>query len=203
MPKRKLKEENVTGVLAERQTADGRRRIKLSQKERQALQRRERAETAAFLFLDLERSRTYTEIAEELGISVNALKDLTKTPEFDKAYNELQPEIGHDPRFRAARTALMDMLPHAIVELKNMLTNPRTPPSVKLKAIEKVLDLNAVDAPDVQNERQEIVQFLIDNRVDARSFGITVPPEYMEAFQQNIEVVDAEPVNVYQLEEAD
>jgi len=200
---RELKEEDVTGALEENKHPDGRRKIKLTKRERQELVRRERAEAAAFLFLDLEQSRTYAEIAEELGISVHGLKDLTRTPEFDKAYNDLQPELGHDPRYRAARTALMDMLPNAIVELKNLLTNTRTPPTVKLKAIEKVLELNNIDAPSVHNERQEIVQFLIDNRIDARQFGFTVPVEYMEAYQASLEVVDVEPVNVYQLEDAE
>lgn len=189
MPKRKLEQENVTGALDDRRYPDGRRRIKLTRNERRELQRQERAEAAAYLFLDLEQSRTYAEIAEELGISVNALKDLTRTPEFDKAYNELQPELGHDPRYKAARTALMDMLPHAIVELKNLLTNPRTPASVKFRAIEKVLELNSIDAPDVRNERQEIVQFLIDNRIDARQFGFTIPPEYMQSYEE-VNVID-------------
>jgi len=189
MPKRKLEQENVTGALDDRRHPDGRRRIKLTRNERRELQRQERAEAAAYLFLDLEQSRTYAEIAEELGISVNALKDLTRTPEFDKAYNELQPELGHDPRYKAARTALMDMLPHAIVELKNLLTNPRTPASVKFRAIEKVLELNSIDAPDVRNERQEIVQFLIDNRIDARQFGFTIPPEYMQSYEE-VNVID-------------
>ena len=51
MPKIKLEEDQIIGVLAERRKEDGRRRISLSQDERAVLQRRQLAEAAAALFL--------------------------------------------------------------------------------------------------------------------------------------------------------
>jgi hypothetical protein len=90
-------------------------------------------------------------------------------------------ELVHDPRFRALQGAWADMLPLAIRELKNLLTLPGTPAGVRLKAAEKVMDLNGISKPQQQHsDRQELVRFLVEHRINLNNIAITVPPEYAE-----------------------
>jgi hypothetical protein len=184
MARRKLSDASPTGALDERRLPDGRRKIKLRRAERYALARQQRAEAAAALFLDLETGRTWADIAQELDLSPAQLKDLTKTAEFDAAYNMLFAELGHDPRFRAVQGALADMLPLAIRELKNLLTLPGTPAGVRLKAAEKVMDLNGISKPQQQHsDRQELVRFLVEHKINFEDLAIPVPPEYAETMR--------------------
>jgi hypothetical protein len=184
MARRKLSDASPTGALDERRLPDGRRKIKLRRAEREALARRQRAEAAAALFLDLETGRTWADIAQELDLSPAQLKDLTKTPEFDAAYNMLFAELGHDPRFRAVQGALADMLPLAVRELKNLLTLPGTPAGVRLKAAEKIMDLNGISKPQQQHsDRQELVRFLVEHRINFEDLAIPVPPEYAQTMR--------------------
>ena len=173
-----------TGVFEERVDVDGRRQISLTKMERYALKRRQLAERAAMLFLDLETRRSWPQMAEELGISVHALKDLVKTREFDEAYNLLFPEIGHDPRFRAARGALSDLVPTAVLKLQEMLDDPTTPKSTLLKVIERILELNQVDNRGMQSDRLELMEFLKGmGGVTIENVNI-IPPEYAREFQR-------------------
>jgi len=173
-----------TGVLKERQQADGRRQLVLTKKETKALRRQKLCEGAAVLFLDIDHHRTWAEMAQELGISIHALRDLVKTKEFDDAYNTMFPEVGHDPRFQAARGALGDMVPTAIKELKDLLTNSQTSPAVRFKAIEKILELNQVDNKGVQSERFELLEFLKNmGSVNIEQVNI-IPPEFAKEFQK-------------------
>ena len=173
-----------TGVLKERQQADGRRQLVLTKKETKALRRQRLCEGAAVLFLDIDHHRTWAEMAQELGISIHALRDLVKTKEFDDAYNTMFPEVGHDPRFQAARGALGDMVPTAIKELKDLLTNSQTSPAVRFKAIEKILELNQVDNKGVQSERFELLEFLKNmGSVNIEQVNI-IPPEFAKEFQK-------------------
>lgn len=159
--RRHLDEVEVTGALDENRKADGRRKISLTKGDRRALTRQARVEAAVALFLDLETGRTWTEIAAELGISVMALKDLTKTEEFIACYNQHFAELGHDPRLRSSQAALTDMLPEAVKQLKAMLTDAATPAGVRLKAIERVIQLNGMTAQQQQKSDQgELAQFL-------------------------------------------
>jgi hypothetical protein len=191
MTKRKV--ENVTGALAERTDDRGRRRIKLTKAEREQLRRQELASTAAFLFLDLTEARTWKQIADEMNLSAHQLRDLTKTEEFDVAYNDLFVELGKDPRYRAAQGALADMLPLAMTELKNLLTDNRTPAGTRLKAIDKVMALNGVEnLQPQQSDRQELVQFLVAKNINIDAVGVPVPDMYMEHMG---DVIDAEMVN--------
>ena len=192
MTRRRLKE--IGQVFEDRQYADGRRKIKLRQSERQALVRQQRAEAAAALFLDLEVGRTWAEIAQELGLSPNQLRDLTKTEEFDAAYTMLFAELGHDPRFRAAQAAVGDLLPLAVRELKALLTGPRTPAGVKLKAVEKVLALNGLsNSPPPHSDRQELAEFLGRHNLSLTQVNnFNVPPEYAERMGSIHEVVEGQ-----------
>jgi hypothetical protein len=91
------------------------------------------------MFLDLEIAHTWEEIASALGISVPTLKNLTKSQAFIDKYNEHFADLGHDLRLKAGQTALVDMLPTAIRELKNLISSPTTPPTVKLGSIKEVI----------------------------------------------------------------
>lgn len=190
MSKRKVDPDKVSGALAQRTDENGRRHIKLTIRERQALRRQEQATAAAFFFLDLQQSRTWKEIADEMGLSPHQLRDLTKTEEFDTAYNDLFVELGKDPRYKAAQAALADMVPLAVHELKSLLTSPRTPAGTRLKAIEKIISLNGIEniAPQ-QSNRQELVTFLIKNDINIESVGITLPEMYQDVID---DVIDAE-----------
>lgn len=191
MVKKKLSETEISGVLAERRYDDGRRKIKLRKDERKAMIKQKDAEAAAALFLDLEEARNWDDIAAELDMSVHQLKALTKTPEFNLAYNALFPDIGHDPRYKAAQGALSDMLPAAIQQLKSLLTNPQTPPSVRLKAVDKVLSLNAVaQEGNKASDRSEMVKFLTQQNISMQDVKILVPEDYMKAMVE-YETVDA------------
>lgn len=189
MPKRKLKDTEITGALKENMYPDGRRKLQLTKADKKALMRQQTAEAAAALFLDLNESRTWPEIAHELDMSVHSLKELTKTPEFNVAYNALFPELGHDPRYKAAQGALSDMLPEAISRLRTLLTNEQTPPSVRMKAIEKVISLNEVSQPGSQHsDRQEMVRFLTQNNIQIDTVNMAVPQEYQQALEEYAEV---------------
>jgi hypothetical protein len=194
MTRRKLKDAHIGEVFDDRQYADGRRKIKLRQSERQALVRQQRAEAAAALFLDLEVGRTWAEIAQELGLSPHQLRDLTKTEEFDAAYGMLFAELGHDPRFRAAQAAVGDLLPLAVRELKALLTGPRTPAGVKLKAVEKVLALNGLsNSPPPHSDRQELAEFLGRHNLSLTQVNnFNVPAEYAQRMGNIHEVVEAQ-----------
>lgn len=187
MTKRKVDPDKVTGALAERQTSKG-RRVKLTKAEREAFTRRQRAEQAAALFLDLDEARTWAEIASEMDLSPHQLRDLSKTEEFDEAYNRLFAELGHDPRYKAAQGALADMLPLALGQLRDLLTSTRTASGTKLRAIEKVIALNGLEnVQPAQSDRQELVTFLVENKIDLSDVKIVLPSEYAEVEDEVVE----------------
>ena len=187
MPRKTLKAR--TGVLKERSLDDGRRKISLRAAERQALLRQERAEAAAALFLDLDVYRSWADIARELGLSAAQLRDLTKTEEFDSAYNQLFAELGHDPRFRATQAAVADLLPMAATKLKELVTAGRTSDSVRLKAIQMIFELNGLTRQQqVTSDRQELAKFLVEHKISFGDLRIAVPEEY----QQAMDAVDGE-----------
>ena len=188
----KLGDEQMTGALAEIQP-NGKRKISLTKKERQALQKQQLAEAAAALFLDLQEKRRWVDIADELGLSMNQLRDLTKSKEFDIAYNALFAELGHDPRYRAAQARLSDMLPTAIVELGRIMDGSTgATPSIQLRAITKVIELNGLTGQDSRNTgREDLAKFLQDMRV-AASPTVVPPDEYAEAMKEVNDVVEGD-----------
>ena len=186
MPKRKV--EQVTGVLRERTTEDGRRRLKLTKAEREALKRQEMAQTAAYLFLNLDDPKSLPEMAAEMNMSVHQFRELTKTEEFDIAYNDLFLELGSDPRYKAAQGALADMLPIAMQQLRNILTGTRTPEGTRLKAVEKIMSLNGLEnIQPQQSNRQELVEYLVENNINIDAVNIALPEMYQEQMDDIIE----------------
>lgn len=161
-----LDEVEVTGALAQRRLPDGRRKIKLTSEERQLFSRSEQVETAVRLFLDLEGNHSWENIASDLGISVMALKDLTKTQEFIDVYDQHFAELGHDPRLKSAQAAIVDLLPAAIRELRVLITDGEVPASVRFRAVEKVIELNGIGPQKGgQMDRAELMDFLRSSNV--------------------------------------
>jgi hypothetical protein len=156
-----LSETVVTGALAARIMPDGRRKIKLNNQERAIFSKSQQIETAVRLFLDIEQDHTWDEIGAELGISVMALKDLTKTQEFIDRYDQHFAELGHDPRLRSAQAVIVDLLPLAVRGLRELLTGGEVPASVRFRAIEKIIELNGIGpAKAGQMDRHELMEFL-------------------------------------------
>lgn len=176
-------EVEVTGVLAER-VKSGKRRLKLTQSEKSELRRSRMIESAVALFLDLEQDHSWQEIASELGVSVPTLKDLTKTEEFMAKYSEYFVDLGHDPRIKATQAAVSDMLPLAIRELRNLLTNSRAGGQAKLNAIKEIFRLSGLDAPkQATNDRSELAEFLKGAGVNIEQMNVVMPPEYLQAMR--------------------
>lgn len=187
--RKRLEETQVTGALAKRQTEDGRRRIKLTDQERRDLNRSQRIGGAVLLFLDLEGDHTWEEITQELGISVMALKDLTKTELFIEKYDQHFAELGHDPRLKSAQAAIVDLLPMAVRELKALLSGGDVPASVKFRAIEKVIELNGVDpTKGGAMDRNELMNFLREANISiTQNNNITAPGALEAPYQGNID----------------
>lgn len=194
----------MTPALDERRTADGRRRINLTRREREALVQRERVEAAVALFLDISVHRTTQEIAEELGISRKALKTLTKREDFIALYNDHFIELGHDPRLQAIRAGISDLLPHALEQLSKLLVNADTPPSVKRKLGMDILELCGVKPQDPKgSNKRELATFLKEQgaTINLNQFNFNVPQQYDEALDDIIEGVieDIEPTPLVEL----
>ena len=186
-------------ALAPRES--GKRKIKLTIKDRKLLKKRKMAEAAAAMFLDLDTPRTWAQIAHELNVGVDMLKDLSKSPEFDNAYNALFAEIGHDPRFRAAQAALSDMLPIANKRLKDLLTDQHTPATALMRAIENVQRLNGLVEPQQPgSERRELAEFLKNHDINI-NFNLGIPQEYTDALNHlQREPIEAEVREIKEIE---
>ncbi|MEM4204287.1 MAG: hypothetical protein QXS54_09495 [Candidatus Methanomethylicaceae archaeon] len=170
----KLDEITPTGALAIPE-GQKRRTIKLTKAERAALKQRELIEKAAALFLDLETVRTWAQIADELGVSISTLNELTKTKEFDEIYNAMFAELGHDPRYRAMQAEMANILPLAVRELKNIIVSTQTPVNSKLKAIELVFRATNFKAESQQeSDRNELINFLRENRVNIENMNVAI-----------------------------
>jgi hypothetical protein len=90
-----------------------------------------------------------------------AIKDLTKTQEFIDIYDQHFAELGHDPRLKSAQAAIVDLLPLAVRELRELLTDTDVPASVRFRAIEKVIELNGIGPQKGgQLDRHELMEFL-------------------------------------------
>jgi hypothetical protein len=180
----------IKRTLNERLLPDGRRAIKLRTEERSALQQENMIEMAVAMFLDLEHEHTWDEIATALEISVPTLKKLTKSQAFIDKYNEHFADLGHDPRLKAGQAALVDMLPTAIRELKNLITSAATPPTVKLGAIKEVIRLNGMEPTEGrQSDNAEFASFLkaAGVNVEQANISVQIPEEYQKVIKDYVE----------------
>ena len=192
MPRPTLDDAPMSGVFEEERVhPDGRRSIQLNRRERQAIERTHKCEAAAALFLDLQEKHTWKSISEELGISISALKDLTKSAEFEEVYNQLYADISHDPRYKAVQGAIADMLPLATVKLRKLLESERTPATVALNAIKTVYEFAGITPPnEVQSERRALAEFLAQKNLQPGT-PVDVPDNYEEAMERyGVHVID-------------
>lgn len=181
-----LDETNIKGALAQRVRADGKRQLSLRESEKKDFKRKQLIEAAVSMFLDLEHDTSWNEMAVALGITLISLKTLTKTDEFQDCYNEHFAELGHDPRLRATQAALVDMLPQAVRELRDLLSC--NAPTVKLAAIKEVIRLNGIDQPKTAaSDRNELAEFLKNAGVNLTQVNVTVPPEYTQAVRDTVD----------------
>jgi hypothetical protein len=182
----------VTGVMKERVTPNGRRAIKLRANERVDLRKQKLVESAVVLFLDVDRDHSWQEIATELGITVQHLKDLTKSQEFMDIYSGHFIELGHDPRLRATQSAVADMLPLAVRELRGLITDVNASANARLNAIKEVFRLSGMTEPVSQaSDKTELAMFLKNAGMNVETMNIALPPEYLRAMAG--EVIDVHP----------
>lgn len=191
-------------ALDERRTADGRRRINLTARERRDLVQHEMIEAAVALFLDITTHRTTAQIAEELGISRKQLKTITNKEEFIELYNEHFIELGHDPRLHAVRAGLADLLQPAFTALSGLITDDSTPKSVLRRAVMDILELNGIKPQDPKgSNKRELAEFLKDAgaAIQLNQFNFTIPQEYDDALGDVIEGVieEIEPTPLIEL----
>jgi DNA-binding CsgD family transcriptional regulator len=187
MARRELPE--TTGALAERKTATGQRRIHLTSAERETFQTQEMIERAVALYLDIYDRHSTQEIAEELGISVYQLRNLIRSEEFERVYNEHFLELGHDPRLQATRSAMVDLLPDSMSALKEVLTG--TSNAAKVQAVKLVWDYVGLQKPDFpDSDRKEAIEFLKEEGIKVVNMNINLPTEYgevLESYQGTME----------------
>jgi len=76
------------------------------------------------------------------------------------------------------------LVPTAVNQLRVMLTATTTPDTVRMKAIEKVLDINKVGEDIRPDETKAYMAFLQSKGLSATVFAVALPPEYAEAFRR-------------------
>jgi hypothetical protein len=186
--KKPIKDLKIEGPMADRITKSGQRRLMLTRAEKKEFYEQKQIETAVALFLDIEHSHSWDEIAAAVGVHTSTLKAMTKSDQFMAVYNEHFVELGHDPRLKASKAALVDMLPTAIRELRNMITAPETPPSVRLNAIKEILRLNGFEASrPIQSDKQELADFLKGAGLQVNNINVSVPPEFQEKMKDYVD----------------
>lgn len=192
--RKRLDETNIEGPMEERMTENGaKRRLMLNKVEKREIRRMRLVEAAVAMFLDIEKDYRRSDIAKELGITEMALVQLTKTDEFIELYNQHFMTLGHDPRLQATQAALVDMLPQAVRELRNMLIDPDTPPTVKLNAIKEIMRLNAISTGDQKvNDSNELAEFLRNANITVNlpaqnAQGQLLPPGYKNNIEHYLE----------------
>jgi Trp operon repressor len=178
--------DEIPRTLDERRTADGKRKLMLTEAERESLVQNQLIERAVSLYLDLEEARSQRDIADELGLTVKQLKYMTQSEQFKEKYEEYFSELGHDPRLKATRAGLVDLLPLAYSRFRGLLESTQTPATVLLKAVEKVLELNGVQQQVGKvSDRKELAEFL--GGANLTQINITVNEEYQEALEDVID----------------
>jgi hypothetical protein len=171
--------------------------MKLSQRERRAIERRKLARQIAELVL---LQKTTVEIAAELGISVTQVRSIMKTDEYSSAWREIEASLSQDPRRQAARAEIHEMLPVAVRSLRAALEEDDVPWTVRLKAAEMILKITGLDHDGKGGSSAELISFLAsrgieinvvsqqDNRVQIVG---TVSPELLRILKSPQELTQA------------
>lgn len=182
MPVRDMPEPE--GALAERMTKHGHRRLKLNQIERKDFKQSETIDRLVLMILSLEDNMTYEEMAEELEITVPALKNLTRTEEFQDRYNDHFMTLGQDPRVEVTQSRIVELLPRVFMQMQEALVNPDVPWTAKWNIMSKILELSGIEKPqNIRNDRKEIEKFL-SSKNEGDSIQITIPGKYMDAMHK-------------------
>jgi hypothetical protein len=197
--KKNIDDLKLSGAMAERTISktNGKtmRRLKLRKEEREEFSNQRMIETAVALFLDIEHDHKWQDIAAELGISVQELKYLTRSDEFMEVYNLHFAELGHDPRLKAAQAEISNLLPTAMRQLRKLLTDERTPPTVLLATVKELFRLAGVEQPKTDAaSRTELANFLREAGVNIGTVNVN-PIQVPEEYQSYVDgqVIEAPP----------
>lgn len=112
----------------------------------------------------LQRDTPTAQIAELVGVSEDELADILAEPEFVELATGFGSPGGSDNDPVTAAEALAwteSMTRPAMTSLQNIITNPRTPPTSLLRAIELVLGWRAEFAPKKSDVERRLVQHLL------------------------------------------
>jgi hypothetical protein len=177
-----------------------RRHINLTQGERADLAEQRQIELAVSYFLDLEQDRTVKQIAEEMGLSVSALKRLTQKPEFQAVYDETLMGLGHHPRLQALSASLPELLPLTYQAIRRVLTNPRAAATAQVQAVKLVWDTTGVSDGVRDEDPAALSTFMKNAGINVEPGGVVnvnlpIPDEYRQAFGRlfgGAEVVEAQ-----------
>lgn len=137
--------------------------------------------------LDIETAATRTSIAAEMGMGTGQFNRLLMTDDFKEAYTRRFIELRSDPAIQIYRQGFVeDLLPKAYHALEDLIDNPRTPATVRMQAIAKVLDITGMGPEERQrDDNSSAMEFLSKmgqvNITQINNFS--VPPEYAEAMK--------------------
>ena len=179
-----------------------RRHLSLTQGERADLLESRRIEEAVSFFLDLEQDRTVKQIAEEMGLSVSALKRLTQKPDFQAKYDEVLMGLGHHPRLQAVNAQLPELMPLAYQALKSVLTGQRVAATAKVQAVKLLFDTLHIADSRLEEDPAPLHNFLQGAGVNVQGSGnvinvnLPIPQEYQEAFARLMGSTPQEVINV-------
>lgn len=97
--------------------------------------------------------RSYEEAARSAGISLATLTRWQKIPEFDKAYREARRDA-----FRQSVARLQQASGAAVTVLLKVMADPASPPSVRVRAADSVLDhsAKAIEIEDIEARVAEL-----------------------------------------------
>lgn len=170
-----------------RRENSNKRKLSLTKDERRQIKRHQNIIKAVELFLDVNNTHSWQEIADTLGIALRTLKTLVKSEDFVEAYNEYFDELTSDPRRRASIISLNNLLTDAIAGLGEMVRNTDLPPSVRFSAIKEVIRLNKVEEQvKPGNDRNEVANFLKSAGVNL-NVNIGIVNNEQREFQKKIE----------------
>ena len=178
-----------------------RRHLNLTAGERAEMLGSRQIEEAVSYFLDLEQDRTVKQIADEMGISVSALKRLTQKPEFQARYDEVLMGLGHHPRLQAVNAQLPELMPLAYQALKQVLTGTRVAATARVQAVKLLFDTLHVADGRLEEDPAPLHNFLTAAGVNVQGTGnvinvnLPIPDEYQDAFARLMGATPQEVIN--------